>query len=279
MADLPSDLTSISVGNPLNAAYDIESETTDISLVIEKRQTNEKSDIAYCVLDLENQYFHLTKYLVLYYTYYDQGGWILDSWEQYKDSSYLLLSNPLNENDIAQKWLNQYDTADVVDCTLDANNSSISFTLQVSTRHENASVNGQILDTYTFVGTHWNETSDTSDVSTSWDVIGRWIYISEGTYVNACDIQIDTFDQESLKATGYCEFYYPSYWSGQWHQNGRTLDVSNARIEITPDVLTFTWWQNYDTFSIGLDDATCNFKGSSGLRTSLHDLERVARIT
>ena len=273
MADLPNNLTTISVGNPLDAASDIQSETKVISLVIEKRQTNEKDDVVYCVLDLENQYFHFTKYVVLHYIYYDQGGWILDDWEYYKDSSYLLLNNPIDENSIKQKWLGQYDTADVVDCILNADNSSITFSLQVSTQHENASVNGRVLDTYTFVGTHWNENSDTSDISTYWDVVGRWVYVSEGTYVNACDIKIITFDQEAMIATGSCEFYYPSFWSGQWYQEGYTLDVSNASIEVTPGGLTLGW-PNSDIFYIGLDDATCNFRGTVG-RTSLDDLDRV----
>lgn len=45
-----------------------------------KRQTNkdEKEDIIFCSIEIENDYFNIVLDAELYYVYYDEGGWILE---------------------------------------------------------------------------------------------------------------------------------------------------------------------------------------------------------
>lgn len=48
---------------------------------IEKRNTDEEYDTIYCTLHMNNDYYAAVSEVVLYYTYYEVGGWILDGSE------------------------------------------------------------------------------------------------------------------------------------------------------------------------------------------------------
>ena len=66
---LPNDLTTVIIANPFDAMDSDVYEMNIKAVIVEKRQTNEKSDIAYCWVILENEYYRFTKYLKLNYNY------------------------------------------------------------------------------------------------------------------------------------------------------------------------------------------------------------------
>lgn len=60
--DLPEEITTIIIENPFDLTNADVYEMEVKNLLIEKRQTDGKSDLIYCIIDLENQYYHYTKY-------------------------------------------------------------------------------------------------------------------------------------------------------------------------------------------------------------------------
>lgn len=57
------------------------------SAEITKRKTEDNEDEVYCSLIMENDYYKYMVDCVLYYSYYDEDGWILDGWEIQKSSA------------------------------------------------------------------------------------------------------------------------------------------------------------------------------------------------
>ena len=90
-ANLPDEVKSINIEAPypdMDGIYEMDVK----SIAIEKRQTNDKSDVVYCTLELSSNLYHFTKHILLHYNYYDKGGWILDSWSYTADSvSYIVI--------------------------------------------------------------------------------------------------------------------------------------------------------------------------------------------
>lgn len=73
---LPEDFLSVIVGG------EKEKMTID-RFTVNKRQTNEKTDLVYCDLTMSNEHFELTALCQLQYNYYDKGGWTLDECRVY----------------------------------------------------------------------------------------------------------------------------------------------------------------------------------------------------
>lgn len=60
-SDVPEDIRTITIGDPFGATNP-EAFLMDVkSVAIEKRKTNKKDDAAYCVVELENEYYAFTK--------------------------------------------------------------------------------------------------------------------------------------------------------------------------------------------------------------------------
>lgn len=268
--DLPSDITAITVENPFDLTDMDVYEMEDVSLSIEKRQTNEKEDFVYCVVDLKNQYYYFTKYVKLNYTYYDQGGWILDGWEYYQDTSYQVLANPFDEEQAALKWSYDYSTVSLEDTALELEQNSITYEFYVENQHKHAVTAGNLTVTYTFNGTQWIENADVSDVLTEWNIVGDWEYLQvsdSGSFVYGCFMEIDHFDQTDEKISGYCRFYFSSmsFLSFQTDQYCIDYDLSNAKLTIAEDRITMEW--GIDSLYIGLDESSCEFFGGGHANT------------
>ncbi len=82
--DLPEEARTIYIDIDDNGE---ESFVLDVqNIEIEKRQTNEKDDTVYCTITMENDEYRYVGDYILYYNYYDKGGWILDNWLDSTDS-------------------------------------------------------------------------------------------------------------------------------------------------------------------------------------------------
>jgi hypothetical protein len=66
-------------------------------VTIDRRQTNEKMDTVYAIVDMDDSIVHKTGYYIFTINYYDKGGWIIDEWEQYQAPILYLIEPPSDE--------------------------------------------------------------------------------------------------------------------------------------------------------------------------------------
>lgn len=189
---------------------------TDVrSVSIEKRQTNEKEDIVYCEVALENTYYACTKYLKLSYNYYDQGGWILDGWSEYATSKLDVKENPIKSERIVQILEHRgYTSVDDETVDQDLGNGVVQFAFEVKRSCTNGWYEGTAIVTCQFDGTSWSYALNNDDVQFVWDLVGRWGYrkvveswsgeASEASIV----VTIQRFDPERLTMEGTWEMRY-----------------------------------------------------------------------
>ena len=131
------------------------------SLTIEKRQTNDKSDNVYCIVDLKNEIYHCKKYVVCHYNYYDQGGWILDEYSGYKNTECTVISNPFDDNSIFnallnyEYTLNHYKTMDLAGVSFDSESDTIVYTYDITKKIDDEIYAGKAILTLAFDGSGW----------------------------------------------------------------------------------------------------------------------------
>ncbi len=90
-----STLSANKIANILPQEITTEMEVKKVK--IERRQTNDKEDLVYAIIDMANDNVHRTSYYLLTINYYDKGGWILDKWEKYQDSTAYPLTPPTED--------------------------------------------------------------------------------------------------------------------------------------------------------------------------------------
>ena len=163
--DISSEISNIVIENPFSwddSIYNLNIK----SLNIEKRQTNEKSDTVYCVAELENSFYHLTKYIVCYYTYYDQGGWILEGYENYKDPECTVIANPFDTAAIFdalpyyEYTLTYYNTMVLSEVEVDSTLGTIVYKYDVTREYPDRHYEGNVYVNLTFDGSSWDESVD-----------------------------------------------------------------------------------------------------------------------
>lgn len=276
--ELPDGITTIVIENPFDYTNADVYKMNIEEVSIEKRQTNEKSDVVYCTVELSSEYYHFTKYVKLDYNYYDQGGWILDAWEYYNNTSYQILANPFSEDSAALKWAYEYSDVSLESTTLDTNQNSITYELQVENQHLYATIGGKLIDTYTFNGTQWTEYADASAIHTEWNIVGNWEYFEKdekNSFVFGCALSIDSFDEGSASASGTCEFFYAdmSPLTMQTSQRSYQNSLSDAKIVCSTDSIQIEWLM--DSIQIDLDNASCEFYNGWGFRNKIPNLYKV----
>jgi len=115
-----------------------------VGVEVDKRQINEKEDIVFAIINLENDIVHRTTHYKLLFNFYDKGGWTLDNYEIYKPAVYYPLVPP-PESEILKTFKNEYpeyslqhsDTDNIRD-----GNASYTYTVKKDGRF--ASTSGQI---------------------------------------------------------------------------------------------------------------------------------------
>lgn len=111
--DIPENLRSVFVRNT-DYEYD-EYYVLDIdNITVNKRQTNEKDDTVYCTIETSNKDYELIEDCILYYNYYDEGGWILDDYEIESQTVTPLTGVPeeLAEIEINKFYFDDYELTD-----------------------------------------------------------------------------------------------------------------------------------------------------------------------
>lgn len=260
--NLPRELTTVIINNPFDETNADVYELEVSRVTIMKRQTNEKEDKVYCLVVMGNEYYEFSKYVILYYNYYDKGGWILDNWEydNEHDTGYQVLSNPFAEDSVANmlQASDLYDTVEVVDCVFHGyfGDSSVTYKTQVKADTEFFRDEGLRIDKYTFDGQSWTSVTDTFAVSRVWEITGSWSYTgdSEKGIQTLCTLDITDFNSDpwtsskTWTVTGTFQYQYPRFspTNFQWWQAGGTIDLSNCEITVDGDTLTILLDKTYD---------------------------------
>lgn len=247
--DLSSEFKTLIVENPFDLTnadvYDM-----DITTAVDKRQTNEKEDTAYCLVQLTNEYYRITKYLKLNYIYYDKGGWILEDYSEYQDQKCEVLKCPFDAEEIAAVLSLDYSTVEFKEVDEYFPNGGVSFYFEVEDAHKNGSYQGTTSVDLNFDGMKWNYEINSDQVEFIWDIEGTWRYlkIEEAYYTTGKDVVeikvvIDSFNQIKGEMTGtwYMQTHYPilqSHSETTKLLNDKTqvgINVSKGKVQLWGD--------------------------------------------
>ena len=278
----PEEITTIMVENPYDLTNADVYQMDVAEVTLEKRQTNEKTDIAYCVVDLENELYAIRRYLTLNYIYYDKGGWILENWSEYQNPEVTVLSAPFNASDEEVKWSYSYDEVLVERFAL-TDETTLQATMQVTKNHANAVDSGRLVNSYSLQATQgsqwltWTEATDTSSINRKWLLEGRWAGYQNNNseMVTGCELSISDFAPESGSADGICVFMYAEYSPTrfQWYQKEISCDLKDAELTMGADFILFEW--SRQTVQVELDTISATTLDGSGFKINMPELSRV----
>ena len=168
---VPNDILKYSLNGATNTM-------TVNNVTIDKRQTYEKNDIVYAVINMEDRYVNRTAYYILTINYYDKGGWIIEKWEKYRDSTSYPLSPP-SENTANNEISKQYKGYKIISVdTSDLINRKCVYVFDISDARRYVTFSGQAEVVFSLNSgdyLKWEASSvDTSGVTAKWDIAGKW---------------------------------------------------------------------------------------------------------
>ncbi len=285
--NLPAELTMVTVEDPFDMTSDMMWPLDVLHLSIEKRQTNEKEDVAYCRIELSNEYLFVTRYVMLNYNYYDEGGWILDSWEDYQEPEYRLIASPFDEQDAKLKWSYSYDNVSVEELKI-TGDTTVRYTVKVEKKYANASDTGKLINSYTLrpLGGNrysWEETTDTSGVTRKWNIVGMWsgtrsqnLRSMDGVtaeYVTGCEVRISRFDAKTPSVAGTFTIAFPTLGTDyRYYQLKPEHDLQKAKVTVKNEKVILSWEGN--TIEIGLNDISVDYPRVGSTSNFLPALKR-----
>lgn len=200
--DMPEEARMIYV----DSGYGEDEIVLDVTGVnILKRQTNDKDDTVYCTISMENEDYRYVANWVLTYNYYDQGGWILDSWLIDEESTPAEII-PLNgiPQEKADAEMNNYffDSYTLHNKTFADDGKSIVFDYMVEYTDTYCSYNGRAALDYYFHNegnyAYWENKGVGYYDNWKFNIIGNWKCTSvesRGGDVFDFDINIVSIDE------------------------------------------------------------------------------------
>lgn len=223
--DLSEELSDVKIINPLSSTS-VETVHVDIKdLVIEKRQTNDKSDIVFCTVELRNNTYCFTRYLRLSYVYYDQGGWILEDYDDSKKLEWKLLSSPFTGADAEKlKSIVRQSITEVGDPeqTVDLEGGIISYRFPVRDEHQNGYYSGFFYETLSFDGARWTleEEQDKRFFWTIDNTVWKYNYYDSffpyGKIMKEVEVQVHHVDTDKEEISGSWYWLYHTDATGSY---------------------------------------------------------------
>ncbi len=222
-------ITRVYINDPLGGK---EHEFEIASFKIEKRQTEDRTDEIWCVVEMKNDYYSIEKYIKCFYEFYDEGGWLFEGYNTYQEQKCSVFGYPFGEYD---KTLLAYDEYYYEKYKVDLETSefvvekrgTISFTYNEKIYDHNHILYRDYVYTLTFDGKEWIGNKELVDEQLVWDIVGEWDLSPKAEREDFYfSLDIKSFDQETLKATGTCEVHYEP-WSNVVHYS---FDLEEAKI-------------------------------------------------
>ena len=155
------------------------------NITIDKRQTNEKEDIVYAVIDMEDSYVHRTAYYMFTINYWDKGGWMLEKSKKYQDT----ISYPLNcpaenkANDVISKQYKGYTFKSVDTHDLKSGNCAYIFDINDVKRYATTSGQAEVIFSINSGDVlNWSSSINSSGLEVKWDIAGKWTASLRGVF-------------------------------------------------------------------------------------------------
>lgn len=239
-SDLPEEILIEEIYDPFNG-YSEEYFNLS-SLEIEKRKTDNKTDAVWCIVKMENSNYQSTKYVLCNYSYYDVGGWILDSWEYYQDSDVNAIEVPFNIGEIASYLANvHYPNISASEIAGESNTYVYEFSSWAN--YANADVSTSGIYALQLDGHAWRfSPMQINEESVQWNIVGEWALKADRNYLISSDchfsLNITNFDSDALVGSGACTIGYES------EMNSRSLgDALQIRESDDCLYIVFSIWE------------------------------------
>lgn len=206
---IPYEIRTLSVENPFTWEID-EQELEITSLEIEKSKTTDSDYTAYCIVEMENDYYKFTKYLACTFEKYDGGEWVLNYCEEYKKPDFVLCESPFSVDDISYKVNTMGGGENISVNVALSGDDGIIFIYSYDVQSKYKTSKCTVHEEYYFDGTYWlcgdnyykTEKND-------WNIVGNWEFVDSSDRC-AFELDINSFDSENLSGSGYCYFGYNS---------------------------------------------------------------------
>lgn len=210
---------------------------------IDKRKTDEKSDIVYFTLNMSNDDYKLSAYCCFQYGYYNKGGWIIDSCEIVNEQYELIPLNGKSQGYADNTISDYFENYSLDDTGFDGSNTW--FTYSVSESHKYCSYSGLIDVNYTFnsgincsddpyifeneVYGYWKESiSYLYNPTYDWKIEGDWYASLDYGY--ELYLNVSSYSQN----TAYVEAVSPND-GDEYRSDGKTRMDYNGKVEIDYD--------------------------------------------
>ena len=202
------------------------------NVAIERRQTNNKEDIVYAIITMEDSYIHRTAFYILTINYYDTGGWIIDSWEKYQETKAFPLLPP-SEALITSHLNRRFKNFSFISSNIDnLKYGHCSFVYQVNDNEQNLSRSGQTTINYTLIGSDdlsWRPVINNDQINITWNLSGNWNVSHRGEIVGRLNIG-------QVTSTAIYARYTSNSRSGTGFDQNFSYSISN-----NGETLSFRW--------------------------------------
>lgn len=203
MADLAGEINSVEVKNPYIADRYDTYELSITGIEIEKSRTEKTSYTAYCSVDMKNEFYTFTKYVKCEYGKYDDGKWMLNSCEEYRDAKYAVTATPFEQQDVINNLL-EFPFDFTEDSTLEAKaeNHLLTYICEYELPYEYEKKEYHLEQKLEFRGDYWEILSVDRNVNHVWDIEGSWKQNENEAMQIGLGVIINAFDKKSRQASG-----------------------------------------------------------------------------
>lgn len=215
-------------------------ETFDIKKVkILRQKTEDGYDESHVSIECENDGYTVTAELVLYSSYYDDGGWVIDYCEEVSYHS-VATKSTLDIDMVTDTCSRNFTTFDILDQKSSmVDGDKYTDVVYFQTTIESVYVTEIFEGTYTrqFVDNRWVETWDISPTAYDWSrLLGPWKLTHYGEYIELkiTDVSVD----DSKKITIAYE-YSTSPWEGYFGEKKGGSAIEN-KSEVVSAKLDYT---------------------------------------
>ena len=207
---------------------DGEAHTQEVeTLEVIKRNTDQDTDFVECEIVLTDDYLERTVYADLYLTYYETGGWLIDTWSAYGSESAVPLKAPDGETAMQTVCAMYPGAVRTEEDTSMLEQGICTVSFQVDEKHTYADFLGTCTVEETFSGWDasaeemaaydWTEQVLTDGVQVDWKIEGVWIMTEEvDDLPDKVYFSLDSYDEEQgiIAGTGY--YAFPEFPSSEY---------------------------------------------------------------
>jgi len=229
--------------------YDLDVNSVEVT----QRQTEDRYDTVYCSVSMGNEKYEYYVDYILYYGFYDEGGWILDDYEvNYNEIT------PVQglSDEVAEAYLQDYYQEYTLQDSYYDNESHISEHIYlIQEEHLYCTYDGEVTLDFQFIGDgqfgYWHAELYEGALACDWKLNGDWHSDLESTYFSGffgdpsqynVDFSVSSFDGYTAHVDA--KGTYIEVKSGETEESGTFNDNVEVRYyeEDEKKYLTFTFF-------------------------------------